>query len=116
MPSDKAAPSAYSSGMRGNSKSKMVLDEVSIKKMDTHDRLVDALFCSVGCREAYAKDGETIVDQPRAGGFTQYANAPNAYIKDGMLVTIREIRHHGPEATLQAHQIIAGDRAASERV
>ena len=70
------------------------------------------LYCTAGC------EGETKVRQALAevnlvaAGFVRHANAPHAWVKDGVAVAIEQVLRTGQDAVLEAHAAAVRSRTA----
>ncbi len=58
------------------------------------------LYCSRECGQA----PKVAHEQLRAQGFTQSAETPNVYTRDGIAVTVEQVSYMGIDAALRVHR------------
>lgn len=65
------------------------------------------LFCSLRCEKQYAADRAKAGQQLGAKGFTVNKKAPNVFTKDGVSITLEQVKVHGLKETLNLHAAAA---------
>lgn len=61
------------------------------------------LTCSADCRQRFAKARDASELQLRSAGFTQHAEIPSLWAKDGVHISIDQVTREGFEETLARH-------------
>jgi hypothetical protein len=80
------------------------------KQSVPHQHGVDQ-FCSTKCREQYAADYAGAAMELGKRGFMHLSEPPNAFLKDGVSVTVEEVLHHGIDQVLSLHAGAVGQLA-----
>lgn len=71
------------------------------------------LFCGDDCKNDYAQAMEKIAEEMTVAGFTQHAETPNLWVKDGVAIGIEHVKTHGFIKAIHRHQSVVAEHTAN---